>query len=465
MTVDAGRALRHAAPVPYWLDQPHLRPDPLARLSGDDSCDLAIVGGGYTGLWAALLAKEEDPSRDVALLEAGECGGAASGRNGGFCAASLTHGFGNGMARWPHEMPTLLRMGRENLDAIEETLRRHHIDCDFQRTGELDVATAEWQVPELKEWVEQAQQLGEEVRWLDAEEVRAQVHSPIYRGAVFDPDVALVDPARLAWGLRAACERLGVRIHEHTEVTALHRDGTAEVLTTGYGSMRARRVALATNAFRPLLRRLRLHVVPVYDYALVTEPLGDRLAEVGWAHRQGIGDAGNQFHYYRLTEDNRIVWGGYDAIYHYGNGMRLEHEQRPETFALLARHFAQTFPQLSDVGFSHAWGGVIDTSTRFSAFWGTAHEGRVGYALGYTGLGVGASRFGARVMLDLIDGRDTERTRLSMVRSRPTPFPPEPIRYGAVQLTRWSMDHADRSQGRRNLWLRTLDRLGLGFDS
>ncbi|WP_277455443.1 FAD-dependent oxidoreductase [Janibacter sp. DB-40] len=463
--MDAGRALRHAVPTPYWLDQPHRRPDPLARLAGDDSCDLAVVGGGYTGLWAALLAKEEDPSRDVVLLEAGECGGEASGRNGGFCAASLTHGFANGMARWPEEMPTLLRLGRENLDAIEETLRRHHIDCDFRRTGELDVATEEWQVPELQEWVAQAQQVGEKVRWLDADEVRAQVHSPIYRGAAFDPDVALVDPARLAWGLRAACERLGVRIHERTEVTALHRDGAAEVLTTGYGSLRARKVALATNAFRPLLRRLRLHVVPVYDYALVTEPLGDRLAEVGWPHRQGIGDAGNQFHYYRLTEDNRILWGGYDAIYHYGNGMRPEHEQRPETFALLARHFAETFPQLSDVDFSHAWGGVIDTSTRFSAFWGTAHEGRVGYALGYTGLGVGASRFGARVMLDLIDGRDTERTRLGMVRSRPTPFPPEPLRYGAVQLTRWSMDRADRSQGHRNVWLRTLDRLGLGFDS
>ncbi len=214
------------------------------------------------------------------------------------------------------------------------------------------------------------------------------------------------------------------------------------------------------------LPELRPFILPVYDYVLVTEPLtSSQLNSIGWKHRQGIGDSGNQFHYYRLTEDSRILWGGYDAIYHYGNRVAKQLEQRAATFDKLAEHFFATFPQLAGVRFTHRWGGAIDTCSRFCAFWGTAHGGRVAYALGYTGLGVGASRFGAQVMLDLLDGEPTERTRLRMVRTRPLPFPPEPLRYGVVQLTRWSLDQADRHEGRRNLWLRGLDWAGLGFDS
>jgi glycine/D-amino acid oxidase-like deaminating enzyme len=207
-------------------------------------------------------------------------------------------------------------------------------------------------------------------------------------------------------------------------------------------------------------------IAPVYDYALTTEPLTpEQRASVGWPRRQGLSDMANQFHYYRLTEDERILWGGYDAIYYFGGKVTQELEQRPATWALLARHFFTTFPQLEGVQFSHAWGGVIDTSTRFCQFWDTAMAGRVAYCLGYTGLGVAASRFGAEVMLDLLDRRRSEATSLDFVRKRPLPFPPEPIRYAGIQATRWSLDRADRSGGRRNLWLRTLDRLGLGFDS
>jgi glycine/D-amino acid oxidase-like deaminating enzyme len=198
----------------------------------------------------------------------------------------------------------------------------------------------------------------------------------------------------------------------------------------------------------------------------MTEPLTDaQLAAIGWAHRQGVGDSGNQFHYYRLTADNRILWGGYDAIYHFGRKIDDRLDQRPATFDLLARQFFETFPQLEGLRFTHQWGGAIDTCTRFFAFFGTAYAGRAAYALGYTGLGVGATRFGANVMLDLLDGLDTERTRLQMVRSKPLPFPPEPLAFAGVQLTRWSLAAADRKGGRRNVWLRSLDRMGLGFDS
>jgi glycine/D-amino acid oxidase-like deaminating enzyme len=199
---------------------------------------------------------------------------------------------------------------------------------------------------------------------------------------------------------------------------------------------------------------------------LVTEPLSDaRLAAVGWRHRQGIGDSGNQFHYYRLTADNRILWGGYDAVYHYGNRVGAGLDQRPATFTKLADHFFATFPQLEGLRFTHTWGGAIDTCTRFCPFFGTAHRGRVAYVAGYTGLGVGASRFGAQVLLDLLGGSPTALTELELVRRRPVPFPPEPLRYVGVQLTRASLAAADRNGGRRNLWLRTLDRFGIGFDS
>jgi len=257
-----------------------------------------------------------------------------------------------------------------------------------------------------------------------------------------------------------------VRVYDHSAVTKLRSEGDRVVLTTRHGSVSTQRVALATNADRPLLARLRPFILPVYDYVLVTEPLSPpQLDLIGWKLRQGIGDSGNQFHYYRLTADQRILWGGYDAIYHYGNRIGVQLEQRAETFDKLAGHFFTTFPQLSGVRFTHRWGGAIDTCSRFCAFWGTSHGGRVAYALGYTGLGVGASRFGAQVMLDLLNQRRTERTALRMVRTRPLPFPPEPLRYGVVQMTRWSLDRADSNAGRRNLWLRALDLAGLGFDS
>ncbi|MFG1999398.1 NAD(P)/FAD-dependent oxidoreductase [Spirillospora sp. NPDC048911] len=468
--MNALTSLAEAEPAPYWL-QDRARPDAGAALVGHETCDLAVVGGGYTGLWAALRAKERDPSLDVVVLEADRIGAAASGRNGGFCAASLTHGLGNGMERWPEEMALLERLGRENLQAIGSTLTRYGIDAEWELTGELNVATQEWQIEGLSDEADAARALGGDPVLLGADEVRKEVDSPTYLGGLWDRDgVAMVHPAKLAWGLADACRSLGVRIYENTRVTGL-RSGSRLRLSTPYGAVDAGKVALGTGVFPPLLKRLRHFLVPVYDYALVTEPLSREQREaVGWARRQGLGDSANQFHYYRLTADDRILWGGYDAIYHFGNEIHAELERRPATFATLAGHFFTTFPQLEGLRFSHAWGGVIDTCSRFCAFFGTAHGGRLAYAAGYTGLGVGATRFGADVMLDrlgvgLAPGEETERTRLRMVRSKPVPFPPEPLRYGVIELTRREIARADRNGGRRGLWLRTLDRMGLGFDS
>ena len=225
-------------------------------------------------------------------------------------------------------------------------------------------------------------------------------------------------------------------------------------------------VVLATNVFPSLLRRNRLMTVPVYDYVLMTEPLtADQLASIGWAGRQGLGDLAHQFHYSRLSADHRILWGGYDAIYPTGGRVAVRHEDRPESHARLASHFLATFPQLEDVRFTHRWAGAIDTSTQFTAFYGLTHGGRVAHATGFTGLGVGATRFAADVLLDLLGDKPTERTELRMVRERPLPFPPEPLASIGINLTRWSLDRADHREGRRNPFLRALDAAGLGFDS
>ncbi|MFI1803918.1 NAD(P)/FAD-dependent oxidoreductase [Streptomyces californicus] len=463
----AASSLSGAKPVPFWLDDPE-RPDALPALTGDEHTDLLVVGGGYSGLWTALIAKERDPDRDVVLIEGHEVGWAASGRNGGFCAASLTHGLANGVERWPDEIAKLEELGERNLDAIEAAVARYGIDCEFERTGEIDVATEPHQLQELREWHEEIVKLGiTGVDFLDRDALRAEVDSPTFLGGLWDRrGVAMLHPAKLAWGLKRACRELGVRIYEHTRGLDLARSGEGMAVRTPYGRVFARRVALGTNIFPSLVKRVRPYTVPVYDYALMTEPLTPaQLESIGWKGRQGLGDSANQFHYFRLSADNRILWGGYDAIYPYGGKLNADLDQRPETFLKLAEQFFTCFPQLSGVRFSHAWGGAIDTCSRFTAFFGTAHQGRVAYAAGYTGLGVGSTRFGADVMLDLLSGEETERTRLEMVRSKPMPFPPEPFAWAGIEITRRSLAHADDNGGRRNLWLKTMDKLGLGFDS
>jgi glycine/D-amino acid oxidase-like deaminating enzyme len=284
---------------------------------------------------------------------------------------------------------------------------------------------------------------------------------------LFSPDtLAIVHPGKLALELARACVEAGVTLFERTNVTSIDNSGSAVRFTAGNGTVTAARAVLATNVFPSLIVCNRLQTVPVYDYVLATEPLTDaQLDRVGWTNRQGIGDSANQFHYYRLSADNRIVWGGYDAIYKFGRKVKPAYEDRPASYRRLAAHFFITFPQLDDVRFSHRWAGAIDTSTRFCAHWGLAHGGRVAYVNGFTGLGVGAARFAADVCLDLLDGRPTARTELEMVRKRPLPFPPEPLASIGIQATRWSLDRADHSAGRRNTLLRTLDALGLGFDS
>lgn len=447
--------------APFWThDAP--RAAAMPALVGRETAALVIVGGGYTGLWTALLAKERDPDKRVIVLEGKTCGWAASGRNGGFVESTLTHGESNGRTRFAAEYDQLDRLGRQNLDEIQATVAERGWNCDFERNGSFAVAIEEYQTEGLEHEAD-----GERTLHLSQAEIAAKVASPTYLAALFEPhDSALVHPAKLANDMLASCLAAGVEVFEHSPVTGLKAERDGIRLTVADGEVHADRVALATNAFPSLLKRYQLHTVPVYDYVLMTEPLTPaQLTSIGWSGREGIADMANQFHYYRLSADNRILFGGYDAIYHYGGRIRRDYDDRPETFATLASHFFTTFPQLEGLQFSHRWGGVIDTCSRFSAFFATAHQGRVSYAAGFTGLGVAATRFAANVMLDQLAGLTTERTELEMVRKMPLPFPPEPATYPAVQATRAALNRSDHNGGKRGLFLKTLDSVGLGFDS
>jgi glycine/D-amino acid oxidase-like deaminating enzyme len=455
-----------AARVPFWSDG-IVPPEPSPSWEGTGFADLVVIGAGYSGLWTALLAKERDPSRDVVLLEGRYAGRGASGRNAGLCQAALTRDPLRLAASFPEEFGTVSRLGADNLDEIERFVRQHGIDCGFDRVGGLTVATDAHHLDQLDSLMELAEEHGVRWRRWDGPRARDLLHSPRYQAAIEDPTgLALVDPVRLGQGLRRVCLDRGVRLYERTPVTGMVTSGRGMLVHTARGRVRARTVALTTNAFPPLLRRLRYAVVPRYHYTVVTEPLTDRQrADLGWAGRQGARDAGNQFHYYRLTPDGRILFGGYDMAYHRGSGVGARFEDRPEVFALLAEHLLEVFPQLEGITITHAWGGTIDASARSSPFWGTARAGRVGYVAGFSGLGLGVSRFAAQTLLDLLDRHGTERTGLGFVRARPGVYPPEPWRSLGINLTRWSLRRADHHEGHRNLWLRTMDRTGPGFSS
>ncbi|MES2209922.1 MAG: FAD-dependent oxidoreductase [Chloroflexota bacterium] len=461
----------HVDPGPstpgYWLaGAPDSVEPPLAGMARSD---VAIIGGGFTGLWTAIQLLDTDPGLRVTLLEMERVGFGASGRNGGFCDASLTHGLANGIAHFPGEIRRLEAEGRRNLAELVAFVEAEGIDCALEQTGALSVADQPHQVDELRAYADLAAGYGVELAFLDRAALADEIRSPVFEaGLLAGPDqTVMLDPARLARGLKRAALRRGATIHERTRVVSLERGaGTVRVRTDAGATLLAQHVVVATSAYSGWLGRLQRHFVPVYDYVLVSDPLApDQLASVGWHRRMGISDSGNQFHYFRLTADDRILWGGYDAVYHAGNRVGPDLDQRPATFDRLERHFFRAFPQLDGLQFPWRWGGAIDTTSRFMVTFGQSLGGRMTYALGYTGLGVGASRWAGGVVRDLLLDPTADRLQLEMVRSTPFPFPPEPARWLAVEAVRRELARSDDHEGRRGLLLRTLDAIGIGFDS
>ncbi|MCG8707331.1 FAD-dependent oxidoreductase [Brenneria sp. 4F2] len=457
-------AFVNVKPYSFWLDT--LSEEVVAPALQDDiSCDLAIVGGGYTGLWTALLARKRWPEKRIVILEAKRCGCEASSRNGGFCSPSISHGASIAINRWPKEAEKIIALGRANLDELEADLDDYGMQIEFERSGQLNLASHPWQIAGLRSMQEEYQRFGLACEWLEGDELTGKLNSPFYRAGLFEPNYALVNPAKMVSELRRVCLSQGIDIFENSPATKLTQHNGHIQLSTPAGGVAAKQVVLATNIAVPLLRHLASTVIPVYDYVLVSNPLSDgQLQAIGWLGRYGISDSGNKFHYFRKTADNRILWGGYDAIYHYGSRREESLTQRPETFNRLAEQFCDVFPAIKDIGFSHAWGGIIDTSARTTMFTGCEAGGRIAYALGFTGLGVSACRFAALNMLDQLAGEKTERTELRMMSRSPIHFPPEPLRFAGVQAAIRSLAREDRD-GHRNVLLKTFDVLGIGFDS
>ena len=460
------KALENSKFACFWLDQ-EARPEPLRSLSGDQRCELLIVGGGFTGMWAALQAKERNPELDIILIEATEIGDGASGRNGGFLSHMLAHGEMNAEYHFPGETERLAELGRQNLREFIDTLDRYDIDARYERTGTIAVTTRWAQNQAAAETAEKARRSGEDAVWLSEEEVREKVNSPTYCGGIWyrGGQDGLVDPAYLCWGLKKAILSLGVRVFEGTPLLRLDSRSDGMQVDCPGGSVRCQKALMATNAFRNPIGKARRSVIPVWDYVLATEPLtAAQQEEIGWKGREGLSNIANMFHYYRMTHDSRITWGGGTTVcYYYGNGADDSLSDPRKRYVRLAEEFLQTFPQLEGIRFTHRWSGIIASSTRFCMAPGVAFGGKVAWSIGYTGSGVGATRFGARIGLELLGYNPSEILDMQFVQKPAMAWPPEPFRWAGVTLTRNEMARADRNGGKRGLWLKLLDRLNLGF--
>ncbi|MBW2493530.1 MAG: FAD-dependent oxidoreductase [Deltaproteobacteria bacterium] len=460
------RALENSKFACLWLDQSS-RPEPLRPLSGDRRCELLIVGGGFTGMWAALQAKENNPELDIILIEATEIGNGASGRNGGFLSHMLAHGDMNAEYHFPGETQKLAELGRQNLRGFIDTLERYQIDARYENTGSIVATTRHSQNEHAEEAARLARSVGEDTVWLNRDEMRAKVDSPTYCGGIWrrGGEDGLVDPAYLCWGLKKTILALGVRVFERTPLVRLNSHGNGMQVDCPNGSVRCQKVLLATNAFRNPIRKARHSIIPVWDYVLATEPLSSAQREaIGWKGREGLSNIANMFHYYRMTHDDRITWGGGTTVcYYYGSGVDDSLADPRKRYVQLAKEFLETFPQLEGIRFTHRWSGIIGSSTRFCMAPGVAFDGKVAWSIGYTGLGVGATRFGARVGLELLGYNPSEILEMQFVRKPAMAWPPEPFRWIGVTLTRKEMARADRNDGKRGLWLKILDRLKLGF--
>ncbi|MBU3030456.1 NAD(P)/FAD-dependent oxidoreductase [Paracoccus marinaquae] len=460
MQTRAELALNDTTFFPFWLDRQDA-PAPAAALVGATRADLLVVGGGYTGLWAAIQAKEADPARDVVLIEADRIAHGASGRPGGIVSTSVMHGLSNAQRIFPGDLEALEALGHDNMAGFQSTIERHGIEADLEWTGEMTVAVSKDGLPAVQAEYDLHHAHGHDVELLDAQQTREQLNSPLFEGAIWSRKASgIVHPARLAWGLRRAAIALGVRLYELSPMKGIEDQGATVLVRTRDGVIRTPRVLLCTNAFASGHRRIRSRVAMVRDRILTTEPLTtEQRTAIGWANRQGVYDTRTQLNYMRLTPDGRILFGG--RLGYFMNSPRdPETDRTPEPYTRLAEAFFTTFPQLEGIRFSHAWSGPIALTTRMAVHFQSYHGGKAIYAGGYSGFGVSASRFGARVGLAKLMGEDLPETRMEFAATEPNWIPPEPFRALGAKITMAALDGADSKGGWRNAWLSLVTRLG-----
>lgn len=455
-------ALKDVTFFPFWLDN-EAAPEVTPQHIGHTSADLLIIGGGFTGLWAAIQAKESNPDRDVMLIEAGRVAYGASGRPGGVVSTSIMHGLHNAERLFPNDIAELERMGQENMRGFLDTLERHKIDAHNSWGGELTVAIGDAALPDVRAEYELHKKYGHNVKLLDKTSVQAQVHSPIFSGGCWSKDLSgTVHPALLAWGLKRAALDLGVRLHELTPMESIVRENGVLNVATHDGTIKARKIMLGTNAFAAGDKRIKKRVAGIRDRIIATEPLTtEQLDRIGWTGRQGIYDTRTQLNYMRMTKDNRITFGGRLTYYYDGtNNTDPAGERVVDPYLRLADAFNKTFPQLDDVKFTHAWSGPIALTTRMAVHFQNYMEGDMVWVGGYSGFGISTSRFGARLALAKLDGADLPELRMDFATTMPNTIPPEPFRWIGSKITLYALDTADEKGGWRNTWLRLVQAMG-----
>jgi glycine/D-amino acid oxidase-like deaminating enzyme len=419
----------------YWLaNYGPYTPNPT--LQGDIAVDVAIIGGGFTGLSTAINLRKEAPGLQVVILEAEVIGFGASGRNGGFSmtlfglepAVTKTF-FGHQRTVEAH------RYMERAVDYVDALVREHNIQSDYWFPGFLRAATTPGYAKRIQHDLEILTSMGiTGIEWLEAGEIRAEVDSPRFLGGWWEPRCGLLDPAKQARELKRVAQQLGAPIFELTPVSEIRR-GERFTLLTPQGSVTADKIVLATNAYSHLLPELRSKQIPAFTHMVVTEPLTpEQLGSIGWANRQGIEDARNLVHYFRLTTDNRFMIGGSDVSISYGRDM--ERDFNPRIFNDLERDVVWLFPSLKGVRFTHRWGGPVSVPVDLAPAIGHLGDPRAVYSLGCVGHGVSMTHLNGRLLVDLILERKTDLTEVWFVDRRMIPWPPEPLRLIASQAIR-----------------------------
>lgn len=443
----------------YWLAT---RDNDIATesLRGSQRADYAVLGAGFTGLWAAYFLKQLNPSADIAVVEKSVTGYGASGRNAGIVSTSIDHTHNLAIGHFGlEEAARLARLGLQNIDELDKFAD----GCDFERTGQLQVALTPAHMEECKRNLDVASQLGiEGYRLLTKDEIQAEVNSPLYLGGLFVPGGGNLNPIKLVDKLKQDLQERGVRIYENTPVLSLDNG----LVNCKDGTLRARRIIMATDAYsHHLMPELLFRFIPLYDYILVSEPLNAHQKNaIRWHNRQGMVDGRTFFNYYRLTADDRVLWGTSEAVYYPPNKVDESCDHSEGHYDTLRTSWIRHFPDAADLQFPYAWGGPIASTTRLTPFFGTAYGDTVVYGLGYTGHGIGTTRIAGKILAHIATGNRSELLSLKMVTDKPFPYPPEPIRSVSVKAVTASLKKVDKGES-PNMLLRMLDLFGIGFSS
>jgi len=425
--------VRHTARS-WWLDEAGGVPAPAPPLAGDLHADVVVVGGGYTGLWTAWHVLRTAPDARVVVLDAGVCGHGPSGRNGGFLEdlwlnlPALLDRFGEDGAL------AVARAAEDSVEAIAAFCEAEGVDARLRRGGQLVVSASPAQDGVGAEAVAAAARHGaaDRVVALDAAAVRARCASPVFRAGVLMPVCATVQPARLALGLRARVLERGARVFERTRVRRVVDRGAVgvEVHTDAGARVRAPHAVLAAGGALAALPPLRPRLTVASSHIVLTEPVPDVLDELGWTGGEAITDARQLLHYFRTTDDGRIAFGWAGGRLAVGARLGGRVEVDAGVVARARAHLVRAFPPLRSRAITHAWGGPIDVAPAHLPSIGSLGGGRVHYAFGYTGNGVGPSQLAGRILAALALGRPDPLRRLPLVDPPPDrPIPPEPLRW------------------------------------